>query len=170
MEAVEREVITAGEFSCYSPRPEARRMRRNQESGEERECGDKKKRKQEYIRILEVGIVRRRPAPVKKALGRTPDQRERGIGKDARNGRNRELAGRDTYISKSGACIVCDAGLPLLPGSCPATMVERVCRGKKRKKRGNSAMLSEDVDEQRGRLKYPARRMFSYKQSFSFRY
>ena len=74
-------------------------MRRNQESGEDRECGDKKKGKREYIRIPEVGIVRRRPAPVKRARGRTPDQSEQGIGKEARKGRKSKLAGTDKYIS-----------------------------------------------------------------------
>ena len=43
--------------------------------------GKCKEWKREYIKIPEVWIVRRRPVPVKRVRGRSPDRSEREIGK-----------------------------------------------------------------------------------------
>ena len=52
-------------------------------------------RRADIVEHRRCGIARGRPAAVKLPRGRTPNRSERGIGKNAGNGRNSELAEKD---------------------------------------------------------------------------
>ena len=134
-------------------------MQRNWECGEARECGDKRNESESTLGDWRCGLfvedrqrLRERGGQRRSGASGEPDRmRETEETASKLKKINRLVSKRGLYHMQCGITFVAWQ----LPGHCGRTGLLGGNR-----KRGNGTTSLEDVGEQRGRVEYPARRMF----------